>query len=75
MCSGVPDVHFSSVAVRSGLLLSPSVTYYVTVRGCNVIGLCSEAMSNGITVDVTPPITGWIKDGWSGMDQQYQSSR
>lgn len=59
----------------SGLLLSPAVTYYITVRGCNVIGLCSEAVSNGITVDVTPPITGWIKDGLRGADLQYQSSR
>ena len=40
-----------------------------------MIGQCSESASNGITVDVTPPITGWIHDGLRGDDQQYQSSR
>ena len=69
------DVVVSSGATRSGLSLSPGGTYYATVRGCNVIGLCSEAMSNGITVDVTPPIAGWISDGLGGADYQYQSSR
>ena len=64
-----------TVGKRGGVSLSPGVTYYITVRGCNLIGLCSEATSNGITVDVTPPITGWINDGLSGGDQQYQSSR
>ena len=68
-------IAFFTVATRTGLSLTPGVTYYVTVRGCNLIGLCSEASSNGITVDVTPPITGWISDGLRGGDQQYQSSR
>ena len=66
---------FSAVARRKGLSLVPGTTYYVTVRGCNLIGQCTEASSNGITVDVTPPTSGWIMDSLRGGDQQYQSSR
>lgn len=64
-----------SVAARNGLTLTNGKKYYITVRGCNSVGLCAEASSNGITVDVTPPIAGQVWDGMSGPDVQFQASR
>lgn len=77
-CSNVQE--FTSVGVatgatRRGLSLTHGRKYYVTVRGCNSGGLCTEASSNGITVDTTPPIAGRVVDGYTGNDQQYQASR
>lgn len=81
-CPGCSDVQaFVSVglatqASRSGLSLARGGTYYVTVKGCNGAGLCSLAYTNGVTVDLTPPIPGLVLDGCvGGVDVQYQASR
>ncbi|XP_070573776.1 uncharacterized protein [Ptychodera flava] len=43
--------------VVTGLNLQGGLTYYATVRATDYVGLTSEAVSVGITVDVTPPVT------------------
>ncbi len=71
-----PLLHLSIPgATRTGLSLTHGKTYYVTVRGCNSVGLCSQATSNGITVDTTPPIPARVLDGYSGEDLRFQASR
>ena len=48
----------------------------MTVKGCNGAGLCSLAYTNGVTVDLTPPVPGLVLDGCvGGVDVQYQASR
>lgn len=81
-CPGCSDVQmFVSVglgtrASRSGLTLGRGSTYYVTVKGCNGAGLCTQVSTNGITVDLSPPIPGRVLDGCiTGVDVQYQASR
>ncbi|XP_070573766.1 uncharacterized protein [Ptychodera flava] len=43
--------------VVTGINLQGGLTYYATVRAMDYVGLISEAVSVGITVDVTPPVT------------------
>ncbi|XP_070572874.1 uncharacterized protein [Ptychodera flava] len=43
--------------VVTDLYLQGGLTYFATVRATDYVGLRSEAVSNGITVDVTPPMT------------------
>ena len=64
----------SVAASRPDLAVSAGVTYYVRVRACNSLGLCSQASSNGATLDATPPTPGQVRDGLMGADQQYQPS-
>ena len=68
-------VFSSTDATRSGLSLSHGGTYYVTVHACNSLDMCSHAISNGVTVDATPPINRLVYDGMvGGADLQYQPS-
>ncbi|XP_065178155.1 uncharacterized protein LOC135808850 [Sycon ciliatum] len=43
---------------RNDLPLRSGRTYYCRIRACNSARLCTEAVSDGITVDTTPPIIG-----------------
>ena len=51
--------------INSGALQS-GVTYYVTVIGCNHVGMCVNASSNGAMVDFVPPHTGLVISGYQG---------
>ena len=70
------SVGLGTQASRSGLSLSRGTSYYVTVKGCNGAGLCSQVSTNGIAVDPSPPVPGQVLDGCFGrVDVQYQASR
>ncbi|XP_070573746.1 uncharacterized protein [Ptychodera flava] len=43
--------------VVTGLNLQGGLTYYATVRATDYVGLTSQAVSKGVMVDVTPPVT------------------
>lgn len=47
-------------------------SYYVTVIACNGAHKCSAAHSDGVTIDVTPPIMKYVRDGVMGPDMDYQ---
>ena len=55
-------------------MLSPGGEYFVIVRACNSLGLCSQAASNGALLDATHPTPGRVLDGLQGADIQYQPS-
>lgn len=58
------------------LSLAHGQWYYVTVRGCSLYSGCSAAHSDGIRVDVTPPITSQLSHGLpSAPLAQFQASR
>ena len=61
-------------STREGLSLKDGVTYYATVRACNMAGLCTTASSNGATMDGSPPIPGTVLDGIEGANVQFQAS-
>ncbi|KAL5007590.1 hypothetical protein ScPMuIL_016396 [Solemya velum] len=56
------------------LSLIAGVTYYVTVKCCNTANHCTVVSSDGVTVDQLPPTPGWVLDGASGHDIQYQGT-
>ena len=43
--------------------LEASGTYYLNVRATDLAGLTSEASSDGITVDLSPPVAGTVEHG------------
>lgn len=55
-----------------GLLLESGQRYYVTVVGCNWVGMCINASSNGATVDFFPPHSGKVITGIKGPPVLYQ---
>lgn len=55
--------------------LSHGVRYYTTVTACNAIELCTEVTSDGILVDVMPPIAGLVWDGSGDWDISFQGER
>lgn len=54
----------------NNLTLSQGYRYFATVKCINRVGLQSLMSSNGITIDSTPPLVGYIKDG----DNPYQDA-
>ncbi|MDQ3265449.1 MAG: hypothetical protein M3Y59_17625 [Myxococcota bacterium] len=50
-------------AQASGLSLSTGTRYYVTVEATNGSGLTVTASSDGVVVDGTPPVLGFVHDG------------
>ena len=56
----------------SGLLLESGQVYYMTVVGCNGVGMCVNASSNGMTVDFVPPNPGKVITGLKGPPVLYQ---
>ena len=55
-----------------GFALEHGDSYYVTVIACNRARMCSAAHSNGVTVDTTPPVMTYVRDGVMGPDMDYQ---
>ena len=56
----------------TGLLLESGRKYYATVVGCNGVGMCVNASSNGALVDFVPPHTGDVVTGFRGPPVLYQ---
>ncbi|XP_078321865.1 uncharacterized protein LOC111103999 isoform X3 [Crassostrea virginica] len=59
------EVHY--VHIGSGL------TYFSRVTACNTADLCTSAVSDGVTIDNSPPNVGVVTDGTSSDDIEYQS--
>ena len=55
-----------------GLSFQQNDTYYVTVVACNGARRCSAAYSNGVTIDTTPPMMEYVRDGIMGPDMDFQ---
>ena len=55
-----------------GLSLENGDSYYVTVIACNGARMCSAAHSDGVTIDTTPPVMEYVRDGVMGPDMDYQ---
>ncbi|XP_071954211.1 uncharacterized protein [Antedon mediterranea] len=49
--------------------------YYTTVTACDAADLCTEVISDGILIDNSPPVAGFVFDGSSGSDINFQNSR
>ena len=58
-----------------GLSLKQGDSYYVTVIACNGARKCSAAHSDGVTIDTTPPVMKYVRDGVMGPDMDYQVSK
>jgi hypothetical protein len=56
----------------TGLSLQHNDTYYVTVLACNYAGLCTARSSDGVSVDTTPPVIHYVRDGLIGPDINFQ---
>ncbi|XP_022107048.1 uncharacterized protein LOC110988105 [Acanthaster planci] len=81
-CPGCSDVvleqyvGLNTDVVAENLNLVPGLTYYVTATACNAADLCTSVTSDGVMVDVSPPVPGKVYDGGPGDgDISYQSSR
>lgn len=59
-------------AKLTGLFLESGVRYYITVIGCNRVGMCINASSNGATVDFVPPHSGKVITGFTGPPVLFQ---
>lgn len=57
----------------TGLRLSHNRRYFVTVRATSESGYSTTASSNGVRVDITPPVGGQVRDGKPPADIDYQS--
>ncbi len=55
-----------------GLNLKHGDSYHVTVIACNGARMCSAAHSDGVTIDTTPPVMKYVRDGVMGPDMDYQ---
>ncbi len=55
-----------------GLSFKHGDSYYVTVIACNGARMCSAAHSDGVTIDNTPPVMKYVRDGVMGPDMDYQ---
>lgn len=71
---GFTDVALATTATRSGLTLLQGKKYYVTVRATNNAGLSVLKSSNGVTVDLTPPKPGKVRNGLGPVDIDWQTS-
>ena len=57
------------------LNLQQGDTYYVTVVACNGARRCSAAYSDGVTIDTTPPVMEYVRDGIMGPDMDFQVTK
>lgn len=55
--------------------LRHDIRYYTTVTACNALDQCSQVTSDGVMVDVMPPVAGPVWDGAEDEDIAYQSQR
>ena len=72
------NVGLATMATSDNLALSDKAVYSVCVRGTDYAGHTSEACSNGVTIDASPPSGGQVFDlrpeGGSLTDVDYQTS-
>ena len=54
------------------LNLQQGDAYYVTVVACNGARRCSAAYSDGVSIDTTPPVMQYVRDGIMGPDMDFQ---
>ncbi|HEX3151269.1 MAG TPA: Ig-like domain-containing protein [Gemmataceae bacterium] len=58
------DVGTATSAMTAGLSLSDGIPYYVSVTATDAVGNVSNpAISDGVSVDSTPPTPGFVNDG------------
>ena len=75
---GLADIKaFTAVSSKdnvtiTGILLVSGQRYFVTVVGCNGVGMCVNGSSNGAIVDFVPPHSGRVITGLSGPPTLYQ---
>ena len=75
---GIGDIQdFKTVGVQTsvtiaGLFLNSGERYFVTVVGCNGVGMCVNGSSNGAIVDFLPPHSGNVITGLAGPPVLYQ---
>ncbi|XP_068740821.1 uncharacterized protein [Montipora capricornis] len=55
-----------------GLTLHHGDSYYITVVACNGARRCSATHSDGVTIDTTPPVMEFVRDGIMGPDIDFQ---
>ena len=61
--------------VVDGIQLTDGETYFVTVRGVNMLDYPVTVRSSGVTIDLEPLLPGVVKDGdVIGIDLKYQVS-
>ncbi|XP_033124572.1 uncharacterized protein LOC117122905, partial [Anneissia japonica] len=81
LCPGCDDVMeeqhvgVATDAMADYLDLIAGFTYYPTVTACDAVDLCTEVTSDGVLVDNSPPVAGFVFDGSSGADINFQNSR
>jgi len=75
---GLADIKaFSTVGSQTnetitGILLESGQRYFVTVIGCNRVGMCVNGSSDGVIVDFVPPHSGNVFTGLTGPPVLYQ---
>ncbi|XP_052788806.1 uncharacterized protein LOC128223569 [Mya arenaria] len=57
----VGNIDKLTISLHENDLLNNGDKYFVTVTGCNLADLCTEAISENITVDSSPPHVGGFK--------------
>jgi hypothetical protein len=68
-------VRLNTSAINSAVInLVHLQSFWVTVVAFNRVGLSSFVTSEKVTIDLTVPVAGWVRDGASGADISYQSS-
>jgi hypothetical protein len=70
--SGFINVGLVTSATASNLNLTHNATYYTTVRATNGVGQTAFAWSNGMLVDLTPPIGSKFRDS-QGLDAEFSA--
>ena len=55
-----------------GLNLQHGDSYFVTVVACNGARRCSATYSDGVSIDTTPPVMEYVRDGIMGPDMDFQ---
>ncbi|XP_076468275.1 uncharacterized protein LOC143299060 [Babylonia areolata] len=69
------DVGLSQEVRWSHVPLRHEVRYYTTVTACNALDDCTQVTSDGVMIDVTPPLRGAVWDGMGDEDIGYQAHR
>ena len=69
---GLKNVGSQTSASLPGIVLRGGQRYFVTVVGCNGVGMCVNASSNGAVVDFVPPHAGKVITGLHGPPLLYQ---
>lgn len=69
--------HTVFMSLLDGMQLQHATTYFLTVRATDNAGHSTSASSDGVTVDLTPPLTsGVVEHGlWSTQVRKYTNRR